>query len=166
TRQACANHRMVAIRGPWIESIGETHEGQGNRHEEGAPPSPHRRDGPCCGDFWIFGEHLGSNAPQWPRTAPWLEVWLKVRRSGRGCVPRLRPAAGGVEPPVDARRPLPGRHEVAARRYLKAADGLAPVPKQRTGPRLREARSGFGCLGLVAVSAATGVSGVAGLLNN
>ena len=58
-----ANHRMVAIRGPWIESIGETHEGQGNRHEEGAPPSPHRRDGPCGGDFWIFGEHLGSNAP-------------------------------------------------------------------------------------------------------
>jgi len=55
---------------------------------------------------------------QWPRTTPWLEVWLKVRRSGRGCVPRLRPAAGGVEPPVDARRPLPGRHEVAARRYL------------------------------------------------
>jgi hypothetical protein len=107
-----ANHRMVAIRGPWIESIGETHEGQGNRHEEGAPPSPHRRDGPCGGDFWIFGEHLGSNAPQWPRTTPWLEVWLKVRRSGRGCVPSVRPAAGGVEAPVDARRPLPGRHDV------------------------------------------------------
>ena len=83
-----ANHRMVAIRGPWLESIGETHEGQGNRHEDGAPPSPHRRDGPCGGDFWIFGEHLGSNAPQWPRTTPWLEVWLKVRRSGRGCVPK------------------------------------------------------------------------------
>jgi hypothetical protein len=63
---------------------------------------------------------------------------------------------------------LPGRHEAdgGAQKYLRAADRLAPAPKKRTGPRLREARSGFGCLSLVAVSAATGVSSVAGLLNN
>ena len=111
TRQACEPPDGCDTR-PMDRGHRRTHEGQGNRHDEGAPPSSHRRDGPCCGDFWIFGEHLGSNAPRWPRTTPWLEVWLKVGRSGRGCVPSVRPAAGGVEAPVDARRPLPGRHDV------------------------------------------------------
>jgi hypothetical protein len=91
------------------------------------------------GDFWIFGEHLGSNAARWPRTTPWLEVlaegqafgmWLCSKRSACG---RGSGGTGGC-PAVPFRADTTW---TAARRYLTAAPRPAPAPKKWTGPRLR-----------------------------
>ena len=68
----------------------------------------HHTDGmaPCCGDFWIFGKHWARTHRSGRGLDRGSRLWLTVRRSGRGCVPSVRPAAGGVEAPADARRPF------------------------------------------------------------